>query len=145
EADLLMKRLALGLDKSAVPLPSYVSMLHKPDTVLDRFWWQSSHEAVTVSDDARRYTLVGPSITLQTRRHWDAPAPEADSPAAPRVAKIVNLHMDKRQPLEPAFADLANLSDLALAAAIIGHYALHERANWNASAALADDAYAVAK
>lgn len=141
EADYRMKRIALGLDKPAVTMPSYVSMLSKPDTVADRFWLQSQHDAVTVSEDGRSFGIAGPSIVVATRKHFADPKPDVESPAAQRFAKIMTGRYEKLARFDPVFADLANLSDLSLIAAIIGHHRLHERVGWDVAPVVGDDGY----
>lgn len=141
EADYRMKRIALGLDKPAVTMPSYVSMLSKPDTVADRFWLQSKHDAVSVSEDGRRFGISGPSIVVATRKHFADPKPDVESPAAQRFAKIMTSRYEKLAKFDPVFADLANLSDLSLVAAIIGHHRLHERVGWDVKPVVSGEGY----
>lgn len=141
EADYRMKRLALGLDKPAVPMPSYVSMLSKPDTVADRFWLQSQHDAVAVSEDGRRFVISGPSVIVATRKHFADPQPDVESPAAERFAKIMTGRYEKLARFDPVFADLANMSDVSLIAAIVGHHKLHERIGWDVGKTLGGEGY----
>jgi len=146
EADYLMKRLALGLDRSPVPqVRSYLSQLRSPEVNANRFWFEASYDRLGVSADGLAYELRGPSIRLSTRRSFTQPAPQNIAPEAAQFTEAFNEHIEALGAAIPAFADLANLTDLAVLAALIDADRLHEKAKWDLEWLLQGDGYAAAK
>ena len=130
EADYHLKRLALGLDR-VKGLASYMSLQETPDKT-HRFWFETKYDALAASADGTAYELRGPSLQIRTRRTFSK---DEDSPSdvAKRFTDAASARMDKLSEEVLPFADLANCTDLALAAALIREDKLAERAGWDLS------------
>ncbi len=131
EADYLMKRLAIGLMRSPVRgVGSYIATLDQPQMLSNRFWFAESYEPVRVSADGHAFELRGPGVKVLTapKRVGGRVKP---TPKATAYANLLTEHFDDLSRGIPAFADLANLADLAVAAAIVRHDKLHDKAGWD--------------
>jgi hypothetical protein len=143
EADYLLKRHALGLDPSPVKeAPSHLSLMSSTKKFAHRFWFEARYEPVRVSADGTAYEIAGPSLQIRTRRKFSDDADDAD-PEAKKYAAAATEHLPKLAETLLPWADLSNLADLGLAAALIGADGLHEKAGWDPSWTLKD--YPVAK
>jgi len=128
EADIRMKRLALGLDDAPVRgLPAAVAGDARRYT---RCWFHPAYDPIKVSADGTVYELAGPRLALSTSRSRDTDGAEA-SDGATRFAERANDRMDALCQHLPAWADLANAIDLAVVATLIRTDGLDERAGWD--------------
>jgi hypothetical protein len=144
EADYLLKRHALELDKSPVPeVQSHISMKATTDTMSNRFWFEAKYDALGVSPDGRSFEIRGPSLQVKTRKSFSEDESEKADPLARAYAESVTKHFTRLSEFILPYADLANLADLSVAAALIGQEKLAEAAGWDASWALNE--YPVAK
>lgn len=144
EADYMLKRLVLGLDRYPV-IRSYLSLLHKPQVASNRFWFEASYDPLLVDPGGRAYEIRGQSLKISTRGTSIHDDSETKNPLAERYARTVTRQYDDLSKLIPSFADLANLSDLSLLAALIGRDKLHQKADLDLDWVLAQDGYPVAK
>ncbi|MBI1375273.1 MAG: DUF1598 domain-containing protein [Phycisphaera sp.] len=147
EADYLLKRLALGLDRSPVPtVRSYLSMQSGTDVNANRFWFETLYDQpLLVSPDGTAYEIRGQSVQINTRRSFtQADDPDNVSPAAKLFTSQATKLFEPLAAAIPAFADLENVSDLALLAALIGQDKLNDKADWDTSWITAKDGYPVA-
>lgn len=145
EADYLLKRLVAGLDPPPVKnVMTYLSTQTRPDSVSHRFWFEASYEPLLVSPDGLAFQVRGQSLRIDTRKQFDDKGDEP-TPSAKQYAQHVTKHFDRLSQAIPAFADLANLSDLTLLAAVIGRDKLHEKAQWNLDWVLDVKGYPVEK
>jgi hypothetical protein len=146
EADYMLKRLALGLDRYPVPgLRSYLDTLSKPAPLSNRFWFEVDYEPLLVSPGGNRFAIRGQSVRISTRpkplRGENAPP----DPTAQRYADQVNKHYPTLAKYIPVFADLANIADLGLVAALIDRDRLHRRIGWDMQWVLDPESYPLAK
>jgi hypothetical protein len=140
EADYLLKRMAMGID----PTPAGIVLQHQNDKLqVNRLWLPPNFEPLVVSEDGRAYEIRGQSLQLHARgdQFEDVPATAGTAGYAknftnkfPQIAAAV-----------PAFADLWNITDLALLAALIGQDRLHVKAGWKLDWVLSEKGYPVAK
>ncbi|MEX2213561.1 MAG: DUF1598 domain-containing protein [Phycisphaeraceae bacterium] len=148
EADYLLKRMVIGLDKPPIKgVVTYLSTQTTPDPVSNRFWFEVSYEPLIASADGNAFEIRGQSLKINTRQHFTyAPGEDKEAtPSAKQYAAHVTKHFERLSQAIPAFADLANLSDLSLAAALIGSDKLHDKAQWDMTWVLDEKGYEVAK
>ena len=133
EADYLLKRMVIGLDKPPVRgVVTYLSTQNSPDPVSNRFWFEVDYEPLLTSADGNAFEIRGQSLKVNTRQHFtDEPGDKETTPSARQYAAHVTKHFERLSQAIPAFADLANMSDLSLAASLIGSDKLHEKAQWD--------------
>ena len=141
EADYLLKRLAMGVDQSPVPMVKHTNQHEKMQ--FNRLWLTPSYEPLLVTDDGLSFEIRGQSLQLSASgdQFSDAPA----SPGTAGYAKLFTRYFPQLAQSIPAFADLWNITDLALLASLMGQDDLHKKANWDLKWVLARDGYPVAK
>ncbi|MDH3585384.1 MAG: DUF1598 domain-containing protein, partial [Phycisphaerae bacterium] len=145
EADYLLKRLAIGLDRSPVPrVHSYLAYQAQPQANANRFWLETLYEPLLVSPDQRFFEIRGQSLQVRTHRQFNND-PAAVDPAADRFTTGTTRHFEAISWAIPSFADLANLSDLGLLAALIARHDLHDQAKWDLAWFLDPSGYRVAR
>jgi hypothetical protein len=131
EADFLMKRLALGLQRSPLPaLKSHLSMMKSGESAYSRWWFVASYEPLRTTEDGAAFEIRGQSLKVKAA---DSPDNDArpGAPSAQKFADLLSANMPALAEKLPAFADLCNLSDLGLVAAIMRHEKLAERCRWD--------------
>lgn len=142
EADYHMKLIGMGLEPSVAGVPSYLELI-EPDNdgkipplrVLR--WWFTLHD-VAISTNTRRtcYELHGPRVRVlsenellsRTGRRISTGKAEQWNRA---FARNFTTHFDALADTYPIYADLRNVFDLALAAALIVQEDLPRRAGWS--------------
>lgn len=131
EADYLLKRHALGLDLTPVKLaPSHLSLMTSTKKVAHRFWFETRYDPIRASADGNAFEIRGPSLQIKTRRKFSDDADDAE-PEAKRYADAATEHFPKLAEALLPWADLANLSDLSLLAALIAADRLDQKAGWD--------------
>ncbi len=132
EADYLMKRLAIGLYKSPVPaVRSYLSLRKSLNEAPNRFWFEAKYDALLTSPDGTAFKLQGQSLQILTQEQFQSKENAKSDPAADGFASQATKYFDDLAHFIPSFADLANLTDLSVFAALINQENLHKKINWN--------------
>jgi hypothetical protein len=134
EADYLLKMFSLGLIESPTPkVKSYLAHstgAGKPH----RFAFECAYDPMGVSTDGLAFELRGTSLKVDTSLYsvekQDIKEGEI-SPAARYFTRDLSRHFDEVSRHIPAFADLANLSDLAVLSALIARDELHAKVGWD--------------
>ena len=148
EADYLMKRQALGLDRSPVKkVKSNLALRSSPETTASRFWFETLYEPLKVSPDGNAFEIQGQSLQILTRSRFideDKDQVQADATAR-KHAELATRHFSELAKFILPYADLANLADLSLLAALIGQDNLHQKTGWDLGWILDTDGYPVAK
>lgn len=136
-ADVGLKRLALGLDVSPIKkIKSHLSMAKEREAVYNRWWFVADYKPVGVSEDGKTYQLSGPRLKVLAS---DSPTARSDaSPAAQKFADMLNENMEPLCEQLPSFADLQNVTDLAVVAALMAADELHQKIDWDVAAAIDD-------
>jgi len=134
EADYLLKMFGLGLIDSPTPkVKSYMALstsAHKPH----RFAFECAYDAMGVSPDGLAFELRGASLKVVTSLYsvekQDVKEGEI-SQAAKIYTRDFSRHFEEVSRHIPAFADLANLSDLAVLSALVARDSLHMKTGWD--------------
>ncbi len=126
EADYLMKRQSLGLDPAPHP---HVKYTFSRSQQYHRAWFQEHYEPILVSEDGKAYEIRGQGIKLAASGNKSG---GGNTPAnAKRYVTAFTKFFPKFVNNEPAYADLQNLSDLALVASMIRKDRLARAVSWN--------------
>lgn len=144
EADYIMKRLALGLAKPPFAgFRSHLSMLKRGEGIYHRFWFVPYYEPLLVSPDGNSYEIRGQALAVRA-----SDSPTDDTPPSGSGAQFAE-QMTKDFPRLAesigSFADLWNITDLAIASALIGVDEIDRKIGWDLSWVLASGGYVVPK
>jgi len=122
-ADYKLKRLVLGLDP--MPVPGIGSPVDNTRAAGNRFWFEASYAPLLVSPDNDAYELRGPRLTLKAGAFsFD---PKGATETSKRFAKNFSDKIPQLATVVPLFADLQNVSDLAVVASLIRKDRLDQR------------------
>ena len=137
EADYRMKRISLGAEPSGVRgIPSYLSMLGLNGNNMQRWWFMPLYDAVYASEDGLAFQLTGQRLQLLAQDEVsDAQGNRSDAAftraSTQQFAQQFTEHYEDLAERNAVFADLQNLFDLGVAAALIRRHNLAERADWD--------------
>lgn len=145
EADYRMK--LIGIDKldAGKSIPSYFDLLPKamqknpPATEALRWWLSMKYDAVTHSPDRTAFEIVGSSVLCQSENQLltadgkHLPTGQSE-PVNRQFAENFTQNYGTLAQRDLVFADMQNVFDLALVAAMIRHERLNERAAWDMGA-----------
>jgi hypothetical protein len=142
EADYRMKLIGLGLEESVPGVPSYLELV-KPDASgqlppLDvlRWWFTLGDIAVRTDPTRTVFQLEGPAVKLlsenellthQGRRIATGAADEWNREFAASFTR----HLEELSVKHPVFAELRNILELAVVAAIVSEEDLPARVGWS--------------
>jgi hypothetical protein len=123
-ADYKLKRLVLGLDP--MPVPGVGSPVDNTRAAGNRFWFEASYAPLLVSPDNDAYELRGPRLTLKAGAFsFD---PKGATETSKTFAKNFSAKLPQLATVVPLFADLQNVSDLAVVASLIRKDRLDQKA-----------------
>ena len=141
EADYAMKRIVIGLDKGAAEVPSFLDLVRVPAggqaPPLDvlRFWFALNYRSLAASPDRLAFEFDGSGVKLLgenemlTERGERLRAGKVD-PLSQEFSGNFTQHFEKLAARHPVFAELRNIFDMTLVAAILRQESLADRANW---------------
>ena len=144
EADYRLKQLGLGLLTSPVPkVESYRSLIDRPEREL-RFSLESNYDALAASPDGTAFELRGPSLKVNGGLLGHPESTVADlSPAGRKFVTLCNENFDGLIRHLVAWADLCNLGDLSVLAALVSGENLAGKAGWDLAWVLDPKGYPV--
>jgi hypothetical protein len=145
EADYLLKRLALGLQKSPVAtVKSYLSMIRQGDQAYNRWWFVAHHDSMREGPDGLSYEFRSKGLKVKC----SSSPTEEDHNAAPgarKFAELATAHFAELADGLPSFADLWNVSDLVVLASLIREEDLAVKVGWHVKWAMDPAGYKVSK
>ncbi|MBI3855523.1 MAG: DUF1598 domain-containing protein [Planctomycetes bacterium] len=132
EADYRLKQLGLGLLPSPVPkVESYRSLISQPEKEF-RFSLESNYDALAASPDGLAFELRGPSLKVNGGLLGHPESTVQDlSPSAKRFVTLCNENFDGLARHLVSWADLCNLDDLSVLAALVSGDDLAGKASWD--------------
>lgn len=142
EADYRMKHVVLGLEKAVPEVPSYLDLVRvepngtvPPMDVL-RFWFALNYDAVSATPDHNAFALHGPGIKVVGANELvDARGTRVQKGKADLLtqefAGNFTRHFEAIALKEPIYAELRNIFDLALIAALLEAEGAPAKANWH--------------
>jgi hypothetical protein len=139
-ADFRMKRLAMGFEAAPVAgLPSVLEIARdkgRPADISPRFWLECDYDSVKKSADGLTWQISGPGAKALTESEVATAAGEnrngKDHPIATEWAETMTEKFAELADADPVFAELQNVMDMAVAAAILEKYGLLETAGLEA-------------
>ena len=137
EADYQMKRIMMGIIPSKVRgVSSYLSMLTPQGNCMQRFWFTPKYEAVFKTEDANAYQLAGPRAQLFSQEELVSATGQRTAAATTRkstqrFAREFTDQFPKLADTWPVFAELQNLIDLSILAALLTKDQLPEKVGWH--------------
>lgn len=147
EADYHMKLVGMGLAEGVPSVESYLATVPlgpnqppQPMSVL-RWWFALNYKAIAATGDRLAFELIGPGVRvlseneLLTERGERVHTGASDELTA-RFAASFTEHFADLARKYPVYAELRNVFDLALVAALCEEHDLFDQANWNAAALL---------
>lgn len=140
-ADYRMKRLAMGLESSAVAgMPSYLEMIRNSGAsgLQPRWWIAAEYDAILHSGDMMAWKLVGSGVKALSEDEYVGRdgARRGSGKANANAAKWAKNFTSKFEDLcgaYPAFGDLRNVIDLNVVATIIRGHQLDQQAGCDLS------------
>lgn len=143
EADYLLKRHSIGLEPTPVKAaPSLTDLVKSRGSISDRSWFETCYEPIRVSADGLAFEIAGQALQIKGRRQMPDGADAEPAPVSKAYAEKLTAHMNDMAREWAAWADLQNLADLSVLAALIRADGLAEKAGWDAAAAIKDHAVA---
>jgi hypothetical protein len=141
EADYRMKLVGLGLEEGVLGVKSYLhSIVVKPGEApppMDvlRWWFTLNYQAVATSPDRDVYEIHGQGVRVLSENELLTMAGQRvhtgdASPANQQFTGSFTQHFDRLAARYPVYADLRNIFDLALVAALMKAEHLPDRVDW---------------
>jgi hypothetical protein len=122
-ADYKLKRYTHGVE--APPVPGIGHGVDNSRVAANGWWFEASYEPMLIAPDGNSFEFRGPRLVLK------AGGVPFDEKGATEKAKAFARNFNAKLPqlvaLNPLFADLQNVTDLALLAALIRHDKLDDR------------------
>ncbi len=141
EADYRMKLVGIGLEEGVLGVTNYLQTLQEkggeppPMSVL-RWWFTLNYSALSATEGRDAFELKGPGVKVLSenelltaigeRQHTGA-SDELNS----RFAQSFTKHFEALAAKYPVYADLRNIFDLALVAAVVKSHDLPGRVDWH--------------
>lgn len=139
EADYRMKLISVGLENSQVRgLPSHLSLLQGGGNSMQRWWFTPLYDAFYTTGNGDAFRFSGQRCQLMSRNEFVNDAGQRSDAAFTRVTtqRFARLFTEKFPELaarKPIFAELQNLFDLAVLAALLEKQQLPEKIGWDMS------------
>ncbi|MEZ6145789.1 MAG: hypothetical protein R3B91_10315 [Planctomycetaceae bacterium] len=140
-----MKLIGIGKLEPVASIPNYFDLLAQTNDqatgAIDalRWWLTMKYEQVLHSDDHNAFEIRGSSVLCQSENQFlneqGEHVPTGKSEPTNRLfASNFTQHYDELAGVDPIFADMQNVFDLALVAALIRHEGLDNRIDWDRGA-----------
>ncbi|MBX9790040.1 MAG: DUF1598 domain-containing protein [Pirellulales bacterium] len=150
-ADYRMKRLAMNFEPSPVRgLPSYLTMASGRGNMMPRWWLEPDYDPLLADAGGLAWELRGSRVKCVTEDSVLGPDGRKQqtgqaSPMAQRWADNYTKHYEEIEQRLPIFAELSNVMDLAVVAALVSKERLVERAECSLPTLVGTDALPAAK
>jgi hypothetical protein len=156
EADFRMKLIGIGRLEAPASVPDYFDLLVQTSAPVSgsidalRWWLTMQYQQVLHSEDRNAFEIVGSSVLCQSENQFLTASGERvqtgqSEPTNRLFATNFTQHYQELAGHDSVFADLQNVFDLALVAALIEHEHLDERAEWDRGAFALEGIYETAR
>ena len=126
-ADYELKRYGMGLARHTVP--GLGTIVDSTRQAVNMIWFELAYEPILVAPDGNAYGLRGPRLRVQAGSFdWD---PKGATPKAFEFAKKMSQNLQTLGDTQPLVADLQNLADLSVLAALVQREKLDRKAGWD--------------
>jgi hypothetical protein len=153
EADYRMKLVGLGLEEGVLGVKSYLDSISvKPGEAVPmdvlRWWFTLNYQGVMASPDRDVFEIRGQGVQVLSENELLTMTGQrvhtgASSPANQAFTNSFTQHFDRLAARYPVYADLRNIFDLALVAALLKAENLPERVDWKLPVIGNPDRYSV--
>jgi len=139
EADYLMKMISIGRQRVPVRgFRSHLSMIPVGGNTLQRWWFTPLYDPFQKTPDGNAYAFSGQRVQLMSQDEQVSASGQRSETAFQRVSTeaFARQFTEKYEDVAaavPVFAELQNLTDLAVLAALIQKEKLDEKAQWDMS------------
>ena len=136
EADLRMKRIAIGKDPSGVRgVTSHLSLMRQGDAASSRWWFVPLYDPIETSEDRSLYHLSGQRLQLLGQDEFTNSQGQRSNTPFNKLGttKFVQQFTEKLPELavaHPAFAELQNLFDWMVVCTLIRRHQLEASIQW---------------
>ena len=136
EADLRMKRIALGKDPSGVRgVPSHLSLMRLGDAASSRWWFVPLYDPVEANADRSLYHLSGQRLQLLGQDEFTTAQGQRSSMpfnklGTTKFVQQFTAHIPELAVAHPAFAELQNLFDWMVVCTLIRRHQLDASIQW---------------
>jgi hypothetical protein len=142
EADYRMKLVGIGLEEGVLGVTSYLASVeigkdgNPPPMNVLRWWFTLNHESLTATDSRDAFQLRGPGVKVLSENELLTERGErvhtGDSDVLTRqFAESFTKNFDKLAAKYPIYAELRNVFDLALVAAVMQSHDLPGQVGWH--------------
>ena len=142
EADYRMKLVGMGLEPGTVDVPSYLNLIHVPrgqaPPPLDvlRWWFTLKYDVVRATPHRDAFEIRGAGVQVLSENEFLTDLGQRvhtgkSEPTNQEFAHLFTQHFAELAKKYPVYADLQNIFDLALVAALVESEKLAERVNWH--------------
>jgi hypothetical protein len=156
EADYRMKLVGLGLEEGVLGVPSYLSSVRVgtdgslPALDVLRWWFTLDYDAIAATEKRDAFAIRGQGVRVMSENQFLAATGKREgtgesSPANGEFAHNFTKHFADLASKYPVYAELQNLCDAALVAAVIKSEKLDDAAGWEMAWFGDDNRFAVAK
>jgi hypothetical protein len=152
EADYRMKEIGIGKRQGPKGMKSYFDLLTRSErrgsSSMDalRWWMAVGYDAIRMSPDGKAFEFSGSSVECLSENqlvheNGDRTGTGNASRANTKFANLFTKHLPELAAQDPVFAELENVFDLAMVAALIHERGLGLRAGWSPKAFAANGDY----
>ena len=142
EADYRMKLVGMGLEPGTADVPSYLDLIKvargEAPPALDvlRWWFTLKYDAVRATPDRDAFEIRGPGAQVLSENEFLTAVGQRvhtgkSEPTNQEFANRFTQHFAALAEKYPVYADLQNIFDLALVAALVKSEELSRRVNWH--------------
>jgi hypothetical protein len=145
EADYRMKLIGVAKLDAGKKIPNYFDLLYKAGQIrggsLDvlRWWLTMKYSAIVHNPNRSFFEIQGASVMAQSENQFlnsqgqHLPTGKSE-PVNRQFVENFTRHYNELAQRDPVFADLRNIMDMALVAALCRQEHLHQRADWDLGA-----------
>lgn len=152
DADYRMKMIGIGKLDGGKNIKSFFDLLttsqakNPPSANALRWWLTMKYDAILHSPDRDVFEIAGASVLCQSENEFinsqGQRIPTGKAESTNRLfAQLFTQHYAELAKRDKVFADLQNVFDLALVAALVRQYGLDRKVGWNRGSFAADGAY----
>lgn len=140
EADYRMKRIGIGAEPPPVKMTTFIWALDSPrEGTLQRWWFTPNYQCLKLTPDNLAAEFIGQGVQLQGEDKLigaDGSLAAAGGPKPGKASELFTLSFTRKYPeiaaASPVYAQLRNVIDLTIAAALIRRHDYYALAGWNA-------------
>ena len=138
EADYRMKCVGMGIEPGVPGVKSYLSLIkgNPPAMGVLRWWFNLNYDAIETSSDRMAFAIRGQGVKVESEnehltRQGEQVHTGDSEPLNREFAESFTKHFGELCAKYPVYAELRNICDLALVAALIREESLADKADWH--------------